>query len=152
MLLTIISIVILGLSPVETPLAEDSVLYLRFEQQSDDVVRKRIGLPPNSYFYEYKMIYKGTDYSPISLYEPEVTNIDTVSLDKIKSLDIKTHMWLKDYFLEYFKYFEEQNPYVNDDGTCRFFEFGEVDRIVIVEIDRENNRALLHYVIHQKYE
>jgi len=90
MLFAVISMVLLGVSPAQTA-QEDSVLYLKFEKQSNEINRTQIGNPPSSYIYDYKMVYNGTDYKPISFVEPSLANIDTVSLEKTKTREIKSH-------------------------------------------------------------
>lgn len=151
MLFTLIALTLSFINTSEIATQKDSLLYIEYNKRDENVVRTWRGQPPSSYIYDYQMIYKGVDYKPIRFIEPDIARADTISIEKIKSWDIKSHKWLKNYFLEYFNYFQEENPYVNDDGTCRFFGIEKVDKIVIVEIEREKNRALLHYVVHDKY-
>lgn len=150
MLLSIISIVLWGISQPQW-IEADSTLYLKYEKQNSEIVRSRRGLPPNAYIYDFNMVYEGVDYKPITFIESDLSKIDTVSIEQIKSLDIKTHKWIKEYFLEFFNYFKGSKPFINEDGTARFFNIEKVDQVIIVELDREHNRALLHHVVHDKY-
>lgn len=133
---------------------EDSTLYLFFcgsDKMMDKESYTKNGVIIRNY-YSYRINYKNIDYGRIEFIENDLTSRDTLSISTLESYPIKDHQWLKDYFLEYFNSFKGEDPYINKDGTARFFNLNILfKQIYIVQIDSTANQITISKVHHDQY-
>jgi len=125
---------------------QNSNLYLEFNHDKKSMTAVKYG--DDRYIYEYRFSYKEKSFSPVEFVEFNNGIRYEITKAEYDTLNVKDYKWLRTYFLEYFNYFKEAEPYVEEDGTLKFFNLDEFKRIYILRENIGENTYLMspvHY-------
>lgn len=120
---------------------QNNNLYLEFSRDSKSMRTIKYG--DDRYIYAYHFSYKDRTFSPLEFVEFDNGIRYEISKTEFDTLNVKNYKWLRTYFLEYYNYFKDEDPYVEEDGTVKFFNLDKFGKIYILRESNKKNSYLM---------